>query len=63
MKTYEVCLTYEEYFIVTVEVEEGLCPAEVAIEQIWEQEPDKAHSGEFQVYKVRKNGETVWEEI
>lgn len=63
MQTYEVSMTYEEYFHVTVEVEEGDCPEEVAINQVRDEHPDRASSGEFEVYAIRKNGETVWEQI
>jgi hypothetical protein len=63
MKTYEVSLTYEEYFHIMVEVENGECPEEKALEQIREQEPSYACSGEFEVYSIRKDGETVWEAI
>ena len=63
MKTYEVSMIYEEYFHVTVEVEEGACPEEVAVNQARDEHPDRASSGEFNVYRIRKDGETVWEGI
>jgi len=63
MKTYEVSLTYEEYFHITVQVEDGECPEEVALEQMRDQEPSHASSGEFTVYQLRREGETVWEAI